>query len=321
VSSRFIPPPADLVKPIDAIKEYGKTLVAAGDPRECWRLLKYLFELPFFHLINAPAPLALLEPRQTPRKVLQAARRLKDAVARLPEDKRRAIEEEDKILADNARIARESRLNAREAAKRKAIIHEEALLDHDALDLEKRFLELDAKRRRTADTPLIVQVNCTPTQGGLIPAKERVLVEGTFTGPPGPRATTIGKITARLRAERALEERIARTVAIRTGILTPPVTPLPPLPTPEELHVPSTETLPTTPTAPSSLPSTPRRPQTEDELVRSLTTDGCTLRPVLTRIPPPKEKSTKGSSPAFNPPLIAILREDSKSLLGNPQPC
>jgi hypothetical protein len=58
VSSRFIPPPADLVKPIDAIKEYGKTLVAAGDQRECWRLLEYLFELPFFHLINAPAPLA-----------------------------------------------------------------------------------------------------------------------------------------------------------------------------------------------------------------------------------------------------------------------
>jgi hypothetical protein len=42
-----------------------------------------------------------------------------------PEDKRKAIEEEDKILADYARIARESRLNAREAAKRKAIIHEE----------------------------------------------------------------------------------------------------------------------------------------------------------------------------------------------------
>ncbi|EFX64983.1 hypothetical protein DAPPUDRAFT_117663 [Daphnia pulex] len=257
MSSRFIPPPADLVKPIDAIKEYGKTMVAAGDPRECWRLLEYLFELPFFHLINAPAPLALLEPRQTPRKVLQAAR---------------------------------------EAAKRKAIIHEEALLDHDALDFEKRFLDLDAKRRRTADTPLIVQVNCTPTQGGLIPAKERVLVEGTFTGPPGPHATTIGKITSRLRAERALEERIARTGSIRTGILTPPVTPLPPLPTPEELHVPSTETLPTTPRAPSSLPSTPRRPQTEDELLRSLTRNCCTLRPVLTRITPPKEKPTKGKS-------------------------
>ncbi len=91
-----------------------------------------------------------LEPRQTPRKVLQAARRLKDAVARLPEDKRRAIEEEDKILADNARIARESRLNAREAAKRKAIIHEEALLDHDALDLKNDFwsstLNGDVKR-------------------------------------------------------------------------------------------------------------------------------------------------------------------------------
>jgi hypothetical protein len=91
-----------------------------------------------------------LEPRQTPRKVLQAARRLKDAVARLPEDKRRAIEEEDKILADNARNARESRLNAREAAKRKAIIHEEALLDHDALDLKNDFwsstLNGDVKR-------------------------------------------------------------------------------------------------------------------------------------------------------------------------------
>ncbi len=80
-TSRFIPPPSDLVKPIDAIKEYGKTLVAAGDPRECWRLIEYLFELPFLQLIDAPAPLALLEPKQTPRKVLQAARRLKDAVA------------------------------------------------------------------------------------------------------------------------------------------------------------------------------------------------------------------------------------------------
>jgi hypothetical protein len=238
--------------------------------------------------------------------VLQAARRLKDAIARLPEDKRLAIEREDQILADNARIARESRLNAREAAKRKAIIHEEALLDHDALDLEKRFLELDAKRRRTTDAPLIVQVNCTPTQTGL-PAKERVLVEGTFTGPPGPHATTIGKITARLRAERALEERIARTGAIRTGILTPPVTPLPPLPTPEELHVPSAETLPTTP---GPLPSTPRRQRTEAELVQSLTKDGCTLRPVLTRIDTPIDKPTKGKS----------LRKGSKSNADTPQP-
>jgi hypothetical protein len=306
VANRYIPPPADLVVPIDAIKEYSKTLVAAGDPRECWRLLEYLFELPFFHLINAPAPLALLEPKQTPRKVLQAARRLKDAIARLPEDKRLAIEREDQILADNARIARESRLNAREAAKRKAIIHEEALLDHDALDLEKRFLELDAKRRRTTDAPLIVQVNCAPTQTGL-PAKERVLVEGTFTGPPGPHATTIGKITARLRAERALEERIARTGAIRTGILTPPVTPLPPLPTPEELHVPSTENLPATP---APLPSTPRRPRTEAELVRSLTKDGCTLRPVVTRIDTPIDKPSKGKS----------LRKNSKSNVGTPKP-
>jgi hypothetical protein len=40
VANRYIPPPADLVVPIDAIKEYSKTLVAAGDPRECWRLLE-----------------------------------------------------------------------------------------------------------------------------------------------------------------------------------------------------------------------------------------------------------------------------------------
>lgn len=266
--------------------------MAAGDPRECWRLWEYLFELPFFHLINAQAPLALLEPRQTPRKVLQAARRLKDAVARLPEDKRRAIEREDQILADNARIARESRLNAREAAKRKAIIHEEALLDHDALDLEKRFLELDAKRRRTTDAPLLVQANCTPIQIGP-PAKEHVLVDETLAGPPGPRVTTIEKISARIRAERALEERIARTGAIRTGILTPPITPLPPLPSAEELHVPSAEALSSTP---GPLPFTPRRPRTDAELVQSLTVDGCTLRPVLVRLDTPVEKPSKGKS-------------------------
>ncbi|EFX72804.1 lamin-like protein [Daphnia pulex] len=175
-----------------------------------------------------------------------------DAVARLPEDKRRAIEREDQILADNARIARESRLNAREAAKRKAIIHEEALLDHDALDLEKRFLELDAKRRRTTDAPLLVQANCAPTQGGLIPAKERVLVEGTGTARPVDRDSSNN----------------------------------------------------------SPLPSTPRRPRTEEELVQSLTKDGCTLRPVLTRIATPTEKPNKGKT----------LRKGSKTDAGTSQP-
>jgi apolipoprotein N-acyltransferase len=84
---------------------------------------------------------------------------LKEAVTRLPEDKWNAIEEDDRALADNARIAHESSLKAREVPKRKAIIHEEVLLDYDAWKLEQHFQSLDAKEQRTAETPLIVQCN------------------------------------------------------------------------------------------------------------------------------------------------------------------
>ncbi|EFX66547.1 hypothetical protein DAPPUDRAFT_116230 [Daphnia pulex] len=61
-------------------------------------------------------------------------------------------------------------------------------------------------------------------------------------------------------------------------------------------------TLPTTQKVSSPLPSTPRRPKrpTQDELIRNLTQEGQTLRPVLTRLPtplsPPKEKEPKGKS-------------------------
>jgi hypothetical protein len=96
-------------------------------------------------------------------------------------------------------------------------------------------------------------------------SKECILVGSTFLGPPEPNAENIRTITARLRAERALEERITQGGQDRQADAVPsnlPVTPIPPLPNPKELHVPTNDTHPERPPrtqrAVSPLPVTER---------------------------------------------------------------
>jgi hypothetical protein len=129
------------------IKEAAQELVETRDHKGAWDLLATLFELPFFELLQIPAPHALLAPRAA-AEGREAAARKKRSLQSLPEHLQKELDEAEGILQANARLVEGFKATAKAAAKRKALVIEEAALLDDERSVAAKRQRLEEKRQQ-----------------------------------------------------------------------------------------------------------------------------------------------------------------------------
>ncbi len=129
------------------IKEAAQELVETRDHKGAWDLLATLFELPFFELLGIPAPHALLTPRAT-ADGREAAARKKRNLQWLPDHLQKELDEAEEVLQTNARLVESYKATAKAAAKRKALVIEEAALLDDERSVATKRQRLEEKRQQ-----------------------------------------------------------------------------------------------------------------------------------------------------------------------------
>lgn len=129
------------------IREAAQELVETRDHKGAWDLLATLFELPFFELLQIPAPHALLAPRAAAEGREAAARR-KRSLQSLPEHLQKELDEAEEVLQTNARLVEGYKATAKAAAKRKALVIEEAALLDDERSVAAKRQRLEEKRQQ-----------------------------------------------------------------------------------------------------------------------------------------------------------------------------